>query len=81
MEVYGRDDAVLGKLAVWSVVFIDLEKGPQGGRLVLSYDLDEKRVVVVGLSSSLIKTWEGEKEGTRKYLVGNVARWLWYCKE
>lgn len=80
MKVYGRDNGVLGKLAVWSVIFIDLEKGPQGDRLVLSYDLDEKRVVV-GLSYSLIKTWEGEKEGTRKYLVGNVARWLQYCKE
>lgn len=37
-----RDNGVLGKQAVWSVVFIDLEKGPQGGRLALSCDLDEE---------------------------------------
>lgn len=42
MKVYGRDNDVL----VWSVVFIDLEKSPQGGGRVLSCDLDEKRVAV-----------------------------------
>ena len=43
MKVCMRDNGILGKLAVWSVVFIHLEKGPQGGRWVLSCDLEMER--------------------------------------
>lgn len=42
MTVCGRDN-ILGKLAVWNAVFIDLEKGPPGGNWLLSHDLEMKR--------------------------------------
>ena len=41
MKVCGRDN-VLGKLAVWNEVFIDLEKDPPGGNWLLSHDLETK---------------------------------------
>lgn len=48
MDVCRRDNGVLGKLAGWSVAFIDLEKGPQGGRWVLSCDLEMERELLWG---------------------------------
>lgn len=43
MDVCRRDNGILGKLAGWSVAFIDLEKGSQGGRWVLSCDVEMER--------------------------------------